>query len=108
MTQKKDKRSAILVTSEFRVMYEALKAKGFNFASLSAKAIREAMVNGQPLPKREPNTGTGFQRNPSGYVGVTIPADIAKEFDQLTKPTNAKAAYIREAIATYVKKHKLL
>ncbi len=97
-------RTTIAVTSDFRELYESIKSKGYNFAQVSANAVREAVLSEMTPPARE--TPKGYVKDEDKeYIGAFVPADIVETLDQLTKPSGSKQAYIREAIKQYAEKH---
>ena len=99
---KKDKRSTIVVTEDYKEVFEKLKTIGFNFAVVSKNAIDEAIDTGMPIPGRVSTTPAGMT------IGVLVSAKNADKLDELTKPLGAKAAYIQEAIKKYAERNNIL
>ncbi len=95
----KGNRTTIAVTEDFIELFDSLKVKGYNFSTISAMAIRDAINTDMAVP--ESKQGKGFISSDI-LVGVLIPTDVEARLNELTKPTGAKAAYIREAIKLWV------
>ncbi len=95
--------TTVAVTPDFMELYSTLKAQGYGFATVSAIAVREAIEANMPVPA---STRTkGFIKDERIYLGAVIPYDLVHKLNQLTKPTGAKQAYIREAIKLWASKN---